>query len=364
MAISTGAPALGAAGGGVRPGVHGLTRTVGSRLIGAAITLFIASVAVFVILRLLPADPARLILGPLASPAAIQHERAALGLDQPLYTQYATYLVGFAHGKWGFDYENGTPVLTEVVTRLPASLELGFYALLFATVGAVVAAVASVGARSHAVDRIFRSLAFVGLGSPPFWIGLMALVLFAEYLHWLPGPVGRLGVGIAPPPTTTHFYTWDALLHGRWGTFVDAFRHLLLPALTLGLAPFGYLFRLLRHSLMEVSDEDFLLVCQGKGLTRWQALLRHGVPTALLPALTALGLLVAQLVAGSVLVESVFDWPGVGQLVVNSVLAREYGVVQAFVILSAVAFVLMNMVVDALYVVVDPRLRRPATVSR
>lgn len=339
-----------------------MAHSIGVRLGGALITLFIASIAVFIILRLLPADPARLILGPLASAAAIQHERIALGLNQPIYVQYLQYLAGFVRGNWGFDYANGTPVLQEVITRLPASLELGCYAMLFAVLGAVVAAVAAVGARSRVVDSICRGIAFIGLGSPPFWIGLMALVLFAEYLHWLPGPVGRLSVGIAPPPTITHFYTWDALLSGQWGTFVNALEHLLLPAFTLALAPFGYLFRLLRHSLLEVSDEDFLLVCQGKGLTRWQALMRHGVPNALLPALTALGLLVAQLVAGSVLVEAVFNWPGVGQLVVNSVLAREYGVVEAFVILSAFAFIVVNLIVDALYVVIDPRLRRPSTI--
>jgi peptide/nickel transport system permease protein len=339
-----------------------MAHTIRARLSGAIVTLFIASVAVFVILRMLPADPARLILGPLASAAALQHERAVLGLNQPLYVQYVDYVVGFVHGNWGFDYGTGAPVLKEVVTRLPASLELGFYAMLFAVIGALAGAVASVGARSRVVDSVCRAVAFVGLGSPPFWIGLMALVLFAEYLHVLPGPVGRLGVGVSAPPATTHFYTWDALIAGQWGTFANAMEHILLPALTLGLAPFGYLFRLLRHSLREVSDEDFLLVCQGKGLTRWQALMRHGVPNALLPALTALGLLVAQLVAGSVLVEAVFNWPGVGQLVVNSVLAREYGVVEAFVILSALAFIAVNLIVDSLYVVIDPRLRRPSVI--
>lgn len=339
-----------------------MAHAIGTRLGGAVVTLLIASVAVFVILRLLPADPARLILGPLASAAALQHERIALGLNQPVYVQYVTYLIGFVHGQWGFDYGNGSPVLNEVITRLPASLELGFYAMAFAVIAALAGAVASVATRSRVVDAVCRAVAFVGLGSPPFWIGLMALVLFAEYLHWLPGPVGRLGVGVTAPPARTSFYTWDALIAGQWSTFANALEHLVLPALTLGLAPFGYLFRLLRHSLMEISDEDFLLVCQAKGLTRWQALARHGVPNALLPALTAAGLLVAQLVAGSVLVEAVFNWPGVGQLVVNSVLAREYGVVEAFVILSALAFIVVNLVVDALYVVIDPRLRRPSRI--
>lgn len=335
-------------------------RTIASRAGGALLTLFVASVAVFVILRLVPADPARLIVGPLASAAAIHKENVALGLTKPIYAQYVIYIGGFIRGQWGFDYGTGTPVIKEVVTRLPASLELGFYAMIFAIVGAVVAAVASVGFKTKVSDTVLRGVAFVGQGSPPFWIGLMALVLFAEILHILPGPVGRLSTGVSPPPAVTHFYTLDAIIAGQWATLWNAFEHLILPAITLGLAPFGYLFRLLRQSLLAVSEEEFLLVCEGKGLTRWQALVRHGLPNSLLPAITAAGLLVAQLVAGSVLVESVFNWPGVGQLVVNSVASQEYGVVQAFVILSACAFVVVNLVVDTLYMAIDPRLRRPA----
>lgn len=337
-----------------------MIRWVSSRLGGGIVTLVLASLAAFIILRLLPADPARLILGPLAGAAALQKERAALGLTQPIYVQYWTFITDFVRGQWGFDYGTGSPVLTEVVQRLPASLELGFYAMCFAVVGSVSAALAAVTIRNPLADRLSRAVAFFGLGSPPFWVGLMLLLVFAEGLHILPGPDGRLSPGTAPPTAITHFYTLDALFSGSWSTFGDAVGHLVLPAVTLGLAPFGYLFRLLRQSLRQVGDEDFMVVCEGKGLTRGQALIRHGLPNSLLPALTAGGLLVAQLVAGSVLVEAVFNWPGVGQLVVNSVLQREYGVVEAFIILSAIAFVLVNGIVDALYVVIDPRLRRRA----
>lgn len=337
-----------------------MIRWVASRLGGGIVTLVLASLAAFIILRLLPADPARLILGPLAGAAALQKERSALGLTQPIYVQYWTFVTDFVRGQWGFDYGTGSPVLTEVVQRLPASLELGFYAMCFAVVGSVSAALAAVTIRNPLADRLSRAVAFFGLGSPPFWVGLMLLLVFAEGLHILPGPDGRLSPGAAPPTAITHFYTLDALFSGSWSTFGDAVGHLVLPAVTLGLAPFGYLFRLLRQSLRQVGDEDFMVVCEGKGLTRGQALIRHGLPNSLLPALTAGGLLVAQLVAGSVLVEAVFNWPGVGQLVVNSVLQREYGVVEAFIILSAIAFVLVNGIVDALYVVIDPRLRRRA----
>jgi ABC-type dipeptide/oligopeptide/nickel transport system permease component len=335
-------------------------RAVSERVGGALLTLLLASLVAFVVLRLLPGDPARLILGPFASSSALAAQRAALGLDQPLYVEYISYLGGFITGHWGFDYSTGQPILSEVVARLPASLELGFYALLMAFVGAVVTAVASVHFRWKGPDYLFRAGAYFSLGSPPFWVGLMALVVFAEYLNVLPGPTGRLSIGASPPPTITHFYTFDAILTAQWGTLGDALSHLVLPAATLGLASYGYLYRLLRNSLLQVVDEEFMAVCSSKGLTRSQAMFRHALPNSLLPTVTAGGLLVAQLVAGSVLVETVFDWPGVGQLVVNSILVKEYGVVEAFVLLSAIAFVGVNLVVDALYVVIDPRVRRPA----
>jgi peptide/nickel transport system permease protein len=334
-------------------------RATVSRIGGALLTILLASLVAFVILRILPGNPVRLILGPLASAQAIEHEKVALGLTKPVFEQYVAYLASFVHGQWGFDYSSSEPVLQEVVARLPASLELGFYALLLAVVGAVVTAVISVYFDWKVPDYVFRAGAYFSLGSPPFWVGLMALVVFAEYLQVLPGPTGRLAVGASPPPTITHFYTFDSLLSGQWGTLGDSVSHILLPAVTLGLASYGYLYRLLRNSLLGTLDEEYLVVCRSKGLTKWQALVRHALPNSLLPAVTAGGLLIAQLVAGSVLVESVFNWPGVGQLVVQSILVREYSVVEAFVLLSAVAFVGVNLAVDVLYTVIDPRLRRP-----
>lgn len=331
-----------------------------SKVGGAMLTVLLASLTAFVILRVLPGNPARMIVGPLASNQAVDAERAALGLNKPIWQQYAIYIESFFRGQWGFDYNSGESVVSEVTTRLPASLELGFYALVLAFTGALLTATASVYFKWKVPDYLFRAGAYFSLGSPPFWIGLVALIIFSEHLGVLPGPTGRLGNGVTPPPTITHFYTFDAVLSGQWSTFGDAVQHLILPAATLGLVSYGYLYRLLRNSLLQVVDEEFMAVCQSKGLSRWQATLRHALPNSLLPALTAGGLLVAQLVAGSVLVESVFDWPGVGQLVVQSILVREYGVVEAFIMLSALAFVAVNLVVDVLYAVIDPRVRRPA----
>ena len=336
-----------------------MLRVTASKLFGAVTSVFGASIIAFVFMRMLPGNPARLIVGPLASANAIKQQEIAMGLDKPLPTQYWRYIKGFFTGDWGFAYSAGEPVKHEIVTRLPASAELGLYAFLFAFVLAVVFALLATYRHRPIVDAIVRAVSFFGLGTPPFWFGLIVLLLFSQVWHVFPGPDGRLGPNTAPPPTYTHFYTIDALAAGQWSTFWSAFTHLMLPAITLGLAPFSYLVRLLRANLLDISRESFIVVVRSKGLGRWPAFSHHALPNAFLPTLTASGLLLAQLLAGSVLVETVFNWPGIGALVVDSILRQDYAVVQTFVLLSAVAYVVVNAAVDILYGVVDPRVRIP-----
>jgi peptide/nickel transport system permease protein len=316
-----------------------------------------ASIVAFAFLRVLPSNPARLILGQFATQQAIHEQIKAMGLDQPLWVQYWRYITAFLRGDWGFAYSVGQPVTTAIGSRLGASVELGLYAFIGALFFAVLAALLATYRRRPIVDGVVRGAASFGLGMPPFWFGLIVLLLFSQTFPILPGPEGRLSPGVPPPPTITHLYTIDALLSGQFGTFWDAQRHLILPALTLGLAAFGYLVRLLRANLLDVSREEFLTVVRSKGVDRWRVHLRHALPNAFLPTLTAGGLVLAQLIAGSVLVEYVFAWPGVGQLVVDSTLRHDYAVVETFILLSAIAYVVVNIVVDVLYVVIDPRVR-------
>jgi len=263
----------------------------------------------------------------------------------------------FLRGDWGFAYSVGQPVTTQLESRLPATIELGLYAFIFAFVGALVLALLATYRHRPLVDGSVRAVSFFGLGTPPFWFGLIALIVFSERLSVLPGPDGRLSLATVPPPTMTHLYTVDALLAGQLGTFADAVSHLFLPAVTLGLAPLAFLVRLLRANLLEVSREPFIVVARSKGLGRWTAFSRHALPNAFLPTLTAGGLLLGQLLAGSVLVEKVFNWPGVGALVTDGILRQDFAVVQAFILLSAFVYVLVNLVVDMLYGVIDPRVR-------
>jgi peptide/nickel transport system permease protein len=337
-----------------------MARVFGSRLLGSLIAIFGASILAFVILRVLPGDPARLVVGPLAPPEAVAAQAAEMGIDQPLYVQYVRYMTAFFQGDWGFSYSTGQPVSTQIANRLPASIELGLYAFLFALVAALILALVVTYRRQPVFDSIVRGASFIGYGTPPFFAGLVLILVFSSWLGILPGPDGRLSVGIVPPQTVTGFYTVDALLAGEWGTFWDAFTHILLPAVALGLAEFAFLVRLLRANLLDISREPFLVVARGKGLHRWTAYHRHALPNAFLPTLTASGLILGQFLAGSVLVEKVFNWPGVGLLVVNSILRQDFVVVQAFILLSAFIFVLVNFVVDSLYGVIDPRVRIPS----
>lgn len=337
-----------------------MLRVILGRLGSAIIAIFGASILAFVFMRLLPGDPARLIAGPLASEEAIETTREQLGLNDSIPQQYWNYITDFLTGDWGFSFGAGQPVTTQVANRLPASIELGLSAFILCFVFAVALGLFVTYKRRRIADATVRGIAFFGLGTPPFWFGLILLIVFFEYLGWLPGPEGRLDTGRAAPPAVTHLYTVDALLDGDLSTFWDAVQHLILPSIALALAPFAFLVLLLRSSLLEVSREPFIVVARSKGLGRWPAFSRHALPNAFLPTLTAAGLLFAQLIAGSVLVEKVFNWPGVGQLVVDSILRQDFAVVQAFILLGAFAYVVVNLVVDILYGVIDPRVRVPS----
>ena len=330
------------------------------RLTASVFALFGASVLAFVVLRVTPGDPARLFLGPFATNETVAELRRKLGLEKPLVEQYVNYIADFFQGDWGFSYTTGETVAVQLARRFPATIELGLYAFILAFVFAVGLALVAAYRRGSASDGAIRALSFFGLGVPPFWFGLIVLVVFFEQFGWLPGPDGRLDLARDPPPDVTGLFTVDALIAGQFATLGDALLHLVLPAITLGLLPFAFLLRLLRANLLDVSREPFITVARSKGMSRWGAFLKHVLPNAFLPTLTAAGLLLGQLLAGSVLVEKVFNWPGAGLLVTDGILRQDFSVVQAFILLSAVIYVVANLIVDILTGVIDPRVRQPA----
>jgi ABC-type dipeptide/oligopeptide/nickel transport system permease component len=330
---------------------------VARRVIGSIGAIFGATILAFIIMRALPGNPARLIVGPLATPQALASVSHQIGLDKPLFTQYWLYISNFFRGDWGYSYSDGQSVKSLIGERLPATIELALFSFVFTMISSVVLALLVTYRRRPLADRILRAVAYLGFGTPPFFVALLLLIVFFRSLHWLPGPEGRLGLQETPPPTVTHMYTIDSLIAGQWGTFWSAIKHLILPSIALGLASFSFIVRLLRANLLEVSREPFLTVSRGKGLRRWTAFRRHALPNAFLPTLTIAGLVLGEFLAGSVLIERVFNWPGVGSLVFEAIVKQDYAVVQTFILLSAVMFVLVNLIVDLLYSVIDPRVR-------
>jgi dipeptide transport system permease protein len=330
-------------------------RFLAGRLGAALVTILAASLLAFVILRALPTSPAALIAGPFATAEVLAQVEAELGLDRPLPIQYVLYVTAFVSGDWGFSYSAGQPVRFLIAQRLPASAELALFAFAMAFVAAIVATVLVSFTRSRLLDGALRLASFASVGVPPFWISLLLLIFLFERLGWFPGPVGR---GPAPETLRTGFYTIDHLLSGDWRGFLSALNHLFLPGLALALGAFGYLVRLLRANLLDVAGEPFVTVLHAKGVAPLRAHVGHVLPNAFLPTLTAGGLILAQLIGGSVLVERIFTWPGVGSLVIDGILRQDYAVVQAFILLSAAIYIAVSVLVDLAYGWIDPRVRR------
>jgi len=335
-----------------------MSRIVLARLATSAVALLLAALFAFVTLRVAPGDPARLVLGPFASDEAVQTLRHEMGLDQPLARQFLAYITDFATGNWGFSYSVGQPVRDVLFERFPATIELGLYAFLFAFLSALALALLGAWRQGPLTDGVPQALSVFALGVPQFWFGLLALMIGFEWLGLFPGPEGRLPFGVSPPPRVSGLVTIDALIAGDPQTFLRALHQLSLPAISLGLLPFGFLLRLLRANLRDAGRETYVLVARSRGMRRLGVLWRFVLPNAIVPTLMASGLILGQLLAGSVLVERLFNWPGAGALVTQGVLQQDYSVVQTFILLSAVIYLLANLVIDLVVALVDPRIGR------
>ncbi|MFB7715131.1 ABC transporter permease [Streptomyces sp. NPDC056105] len=334
-----------------------MLKVIAKRFGVAVATVLGSSVFSFFLLRKLPGDPARLIGGELADATTIDRLRASMGLNQSLLVQFWHYIAGFAQGHLGFSYSNGQPVTELVRTRLPATMELGIAGLVSAVLLATVSAAVAVYSRKRGADIALRSASSLAMGSPPFWLALIAILLLSVKFGVFPGPEGRLSPEIPPPPGVTGLYTVDALMAGQFGTFLDAAWHLVLPALIIAVGPFAFLSRLFRSQLRNTLREPFITVARSRGITRGAVFLRHAVPNSMLSLVAATSMLLAELLTGSVLVEKVFGWPGIGSLTVDSILQKDFSVVQGVILLSAVLYVCVSLLADMVYMAVDPRIR-------
>jgi len=310
----------------------------------------------FGLLHATSTDPAQLLAGPHATPAQITELRHRFGLDRPLPVQYLYYLKELLHGDFGTSTHTSRAVGDDLSQFLPATLELVLAAMLFAVVGGVVLGTLAARYRNTPIDSLARLLSLSGLAVPVFWLGLLAQLLFYDRLGWLPS-TGRLDLGVTSPHTVTGFFLVDSLLAGKLDLFVQALRHLLLPAVVMGFGVLASITRMMRSSLCEVLTQDYIRTARAKGLRRRTVVVRHAVRNAVLPTLTTIGLQFGALLGSTILVETVFAWPGIGYYLEQSVVAADYSPVLGVTVVIATLYVLGNLLVDIGYVVADPRIR-------
>lgn len=331
-------------------------RLILRRLAFMLFVLWGVTLVTFFLSRVVPGDPARLLAGPKASPLDVAHIRQIYGLDRPLIAQYGRYMADLAHGNLGFSFVTRRPVTTDIATFLPATLELAGYALVVGLIlGVLLGGVAGFN-RGTALDDGSRLTAIGGLSLPAFWLALLLQLLFHTRLGWLPLG-GRLDAGVAAPPHITGLITIDSLLTLHLAAFGNAVRHLVLPVATLAAGVYGLMTRIIRTSVLDVLGEDYVRTARAKGLTRWRVVRRHVFRNALLPAVTVLGLEFGLLAAGVFVVESVFQWPGLGDYAFAAIQASDYSATLGATLIIAAVYVFTNLLVDLAYLYLDPRIR-------
>jgi peptide/nickel transport system permease protein len=304
-----------------------ILRRIATRILVTLPAIWLILTMVFLLVHIVPGDPVQQMLGEDARAEDLQQLRHALGLDLPLHTQYWHYLSHLLRGDWGRSFHFGAPVLPLILNRYPATLELAFAAMLVCALIAIPAGVMAAQRRGHAADRAIGFFTLLGLSVPNFALGPVLILVFSIELGWLP-------------------------VSGRGG-----FAHFVLPAVTLGAALAAILTRMVRSSMIEELGSDYVRTARAKGLPERRVLFRHAFPNALVPIVTILGLQFGTLLAGTIVTESIFSWPGIGRLTVQAIQQRDYPLLQGCILLIALSYVIVNLLTDAFYTLIDPRIR-------
>lgn len=330
-------------------------KTIGRRILEAVPTLVGIILVTFALTRSLPGDPAVFFAGPAADETSIAEVRAAMGLDQPLPVQFVHYVTALAQGDWGISMNTGQPIVDELQRRLPASLELTLLGLALAMLIAIPLGVLAATQPNSWVDHLCRILVTAGVSMPVFFTGLLLIYVFYYLVGWAPAPTGRISFSVIPPETITGMLLIDSALAGNRAAFVDSARHLALPVMTLALFALAPIARMTRASMIGVLESDYIRTARASGLASSTILFRYALRHALLSVLTTLGMVFSFLLGANVLVEQVFSWPGIGSFAVDALVASDYAAIQGFVLAMAILFVSLNLLIDVLYTVVDPR---------
>jgi peptide/nickel transport system permease protein len=328
------------------------------RLLTSLLVLIGVSIITFLLARVVPSDAAALYLGPKARAEDIARARDQLGLNKPLPVQYVLYMRDLLHGDLGISIGTKRPVLTEIGDRAPATFELLFVGMLLAVLIGVPLGVWSARWQGKILDTVVRSISIVGVSMPAFYLGLLFQIVFFRNLHWLP-LVGQVSADLRftnPIETITHFMLLDSLLTGNWVAFKDASLHIILPAFTLAAYPIGLIARMTRAAMLEVLEQDYIRTARAYGIRNVIITYLYALKNAISPTLTVVGLTIALSLTGAFFVETIFNWPGLGQFTARSLLNLDYPAIMGITLFGAVVYVVINLVVDILQAWVDPRI--------
>jgi peptide/nickel transport system permease protein len=328
-----------------------------ARVLQAIPTLIGIVIVTFLLTRALPGDPAAYFAGAAATPESIAEIRTKLGLDQPLPVQFLNYVQDLGSGNLGQSVSTGQPVATELLKRLPASLELTLTALLLSVAVAIPLGVLAAVRQDTWIDQLCRFIVTAGVSLPTFFTGLLLVYVFYFLLGVAPAPLGRLDLLHMTPPHVTGFLVFDSLIAREWSTAWSALKQLLLPSITLALFTLAPIARMTRAAMLQALASEYLRTARAAGLSRGRVLMVYAFRNALLPVVTTLGMVFSFTLGANVLVEKVFAWPGIGSFAIEALVVSDYAAVQGFVLSMAVLFVVLNLVIDTLYTLIDPRVQ-------
>ncbi|MGH3360283.1 MAG: ABC transporter permease [Nocardioidaceae bacterium] len=337
-----------------------MARYLARRAATTAFTLLGIIVVVFFVVRILPGDAAVLRAGPYADAARLAEVRTQYGLDKPLAEQFFSYLAGVVRGDLGTSTVSSGSVTSELLVRLMPSLELGLYAVLLACLIGIPMGVLAASRQGGWIDRLTRVGVVTGSSMALFWLGLLLIYFLYYRLGWFPAPIDRLPVGVGPPPHLTGLYTLDALLTGNPGLAWTAARSLMLPVLTLTVVLVAPVMKMVRQSMIETLRADYVRTARAMGVPEREVLLQDGLRNAMLPVITAIGIVFGYMLGGNIIVETLFAWPGIGRYAYQAIQNNDLEALQGFVIFVGVMYVLLNVVIDVCYALIDPRIRMGA----
>lgn len=326
------------------------------RLPRLVVVLFGVTMITFVISHVIPGDPARMLVGQRASQETLTAMRTDLGLDKPIPVQYLSYVKALLQGDLGKSIRTQQPVAAELKKVFPATLELTLVSMLITLVLGITLGVTAAVRRDTWPDHISRLLSLAGVSTPLFWSGLLVMVLFYKWLHWFPAS-GRLDTFLLPPPPITGLYLIDGLLTGNLPVVLSALHHLVLPASCLAFIQLAVIARQVRASMLEVLAQDYIRTARAFGLSQSRIIYLYALKNALLPTVTLAGLIFGELLGGAIITETIFAWPGMGKYVVDSVSFLDFPAIMGFTLLVSCCYVVINLLVDLLYQVLDPQIR-------